>query len=62
MEGLKSHEDQRIQTPNGELSGPALCHGSWPQVGRLKGLKPVVGDHQTGFSPDDRNITESMIL
>ena len=36
----------------GEWSHP-FC--SWPQVGRLMGPKPVVGEDQTGFSPDDRN-------
>ena len=33
---------------------PPFC--SWPQVGRLMGPKPVVGEDQTGFSPDDRNL------
>ena len=35
----------------GEWSRP-LC--SRPQVGRLMGPKPVAGEDQTGFSPDDR--------
>ena len=34
----------------GEWSCP-FC--SQPRVGRLMGPKPVVDDHQTGFSPDD---------
>ena len=29
---------------------------SWPQVGRWMGQKPVIGEDQSGFSPDDRNL------
>ena len=35
----------------GEWSRP-FC--SWPWVGRLMGPKPVAGEDQIGFSPDDR--------
>ena len=43
-------------TPTGFLVGEwsrPLC--SRPQVGKLMGPKPVAGEDQTGFSPDDRN-------
>ena len=33
---------------------------SQPRVRRLMGPKPVVGDHQIGFSPDDRNLRLSI--
>ena len=40
----------------GEWSRP-FC--SWPWVG---GPKPVVGDHQIGFSPDDRKIQNQTLI
>ena len=53
-----SAEDQCIQTHNREVV--AFC--SQTRVGRLMGLKPVVGDHWIGFSLDDRNLRTDLLV
>ena len=32
--------------------GVVLPLANWPQVGKLKGLKPVISDDRIGHSPD----------
>ena len=51
VEEYKSH--QRIWNPHMGVVHP-FC--SQPPVGRLVGLKPVVGDHRIGFSPDNQKL------
>ena len=51
-----SAKDQSIQIPCRGVVPPIL-----PQVGRLMGPKPVVGNHWIGFSPDDWNLRTVVI-